>query len=103
MIVVERSLFNVNLAAVEDVRPIGETEMADNVISMRALGPDLREFMNGPRGQFLVAKALHYAIKYIGVPPAAQQSGSDREDMLFMLNGCFPNEAAILRIGGGSE
>jgi hypothetical protein len=77
--------------------------MVDNVISMRAGGPDPREFMNGPRGQFLIAKALHYAIKYISVLPAEEQSGSDREDMLFMLNGCVPNEAAIFRMGYGRE
>ena len=75
----------------------GGWNMTDNVIPMRKGEPDPCEFMNGERGQYLIAKALHYAIRYIGILPHELRSESDRNDMLFILNGCYPDFAKLQR------
>jgi hypothetical protein len=59
--------------------------------------PDPQEFLWSGRGQLIVAKALHYAIKYIGSLPEAEKPSSDRDDMLFILNNVFPEHADLLR------
>lgn len=59
--------------------------------------PDPRAFLNSPRGYFIAAKALHYAIKYIGTLPEHERPHSDRCDMVFLLNGCFADLAQVFR------
>ena len=59
--------------------------------------PDPRAFLNSPRGHFIVAKALHYAIKYIGTLPEHERPHSDRCDMVFLLNGCFADLGKVFR------
>jgi hypothetical protein len=71
--------------------------MTDNVTPMREGEPDPREFMKSGRGQYIIAKALHYAIKHIGSLPPEERPESDREDMLFILNGCYPSAAKLFR------
>ena len=59
--------------------------------------PDPRAFLNSSRGNFIVAKALHSAIKYIGTLPEHERPHSDRCDMVFLLNGCFADLANMFR------
>ena len=53
--------------------------------------------MNSPRGRYIMAKALHHAIQFIGHQAPEDRSESDREDMLFILGGCFSTEAKMVR------
>jgi hypothetical protein len=66
-------------------------------IPFQAVGAGPCELIESERGVWLLAKALHYAIKYIGTLPRDRRSGNDREEMLAILNGCFPSQAQVLR------
>ncbi len=56
-----------------------------------------QELLESQRGSYLIAKAFHYAAQQIARFPEERQAGSDASDMLFMLNGCFPDLAATFR------
>ena len=56
-----------------------------------------QELLESPRGSFLIAKAFHYAEQQISRFPEARQSSNDCEDMLKILNGCFPGLAEQFR------
>ena len=71
--------------------------MMNTVTPLHDSEPDPQEFLWSGRGQLIVAKALHYAIKYIGSLPEAEKPSSDRDDMLFILNNIFPQHADLLR------
>ncbi len=69
----------------------------DNVTPLREGEPDPVGFMSGPRGQYILAKALHYAIQHIGSQPEHMREHNDRDDMVFILNGVFPGYSKTLR------
>jgi hypothetical protein len=71
--------------------------MMTKVTPLHGSEPDPQEFMWSGRGQLILAKALHYAIKYIGSLPEAEKPSSDRDDMLFILNNLFPEHADLFR------
>ena len=71
--------------------------MVDNATTVRRGEPDPRKFMDSPRGRYIVAQALHYAIQFIGQQPPEDREDSNRDDMLFILNGCFSAEAKMVR------
>jgi hypothetical protein len=74
--------------------------MTEDTVNPMRRGEDANKFMNGPRGRYIMAKALHHAIQFIGQQPPEDRDESDREDMLFILNGCFPTEAKMVRSFG---
>ena len=60
-----------------------------------ALSP--QEKLEGPRGRYLVATALHYGVQQIQRFPDVRRADRDCADMLEILNGCFPQLAAQFR------
>ena len=68
-----------------------------NVTNIMDGEPDPMEFLKSSRGTYIMAKALHLAIKYENSLPEYQRAVSDRDDMLFILNGCFKGLAERFR------
>jgi hypothetical protein len=58
---------------------------------------DPHALLHSDRGNYLIAKALHFAIKHMGSLPKERERASGRAEMLAILNGCFPTYAMMLR------
>lgn len=59
---------------------------------------DFTALVEGPRGQWVTAKALHTAIQHINALPPQEQATSDRHDMQLILHYGYPTFAEIFRI-----
>ena len=57
-------------------------------------GMSPREKLESPRGQYLVAQALHYGVQQIMRFPEVRRADNDCDDMREILAGCFPQWAA---------
>lgn len=69
--------------------------MSDDTMDWEGMSP--REKLESPRGQYLIATALHYAVQQISRFPEVRRADRDCEDMRAILNGCFPEMAAEFR------
>ena len=69
--------------------------MTDEPMNWDELTP--REKLESPRGRYLIATAFHYAVQQISRFPEERRTDRDCEDMLTILNGCFPQMAAQFR------
>ena len=69
--------------------------MMDEMAGWDGLTP--LEKMESPRGRYLIATALHYAVQQISRFPEERRADRDCDDMRTILNGCFPQYAAQFR------
>lgn len=69
--------------------------MIDGTADWEGMSP--REKLESPRGQYLIATALHYAVQQISRFPEVRRADRDCDDMREILNGCFPELAAQFR------
>ena len=63
--------------------------MTDETMDWERMSP--QEKLASPRGRYLIAEALHYGARQIMRFPEVCRADRDCEDMLEMLNGCFPH------------
>jgi hypothetical protein len=59
---------------------------------------DFTALVEGPRAQWVTAKALHLAIQHINALPPQEQATSDRHDMQLILHYGYPTFAELFRI-----
>ena len=69
--------------------------MNDETMDWEGMSP--REKLESPRGQYLIATALHYAVQQISRFPEVRRADRDCEDMREILKDCFPEMAAQFR------
>jgi hypothetical protein len=59
---------------------------------------EFTDLVQGPRGQWLMAKALHLAIQHIDSLPPDKRSVSDQLDMQLILSQGYPTFAQLFQI-----
>ena len=58
---------------------------------------DPQACLNSPRGHYIVARALHLALRYIRGLAYREGPDTDRADMVFLLDNCFARHARVVR------
>ncbi len=71
--------------------------MMDETADWDSLSP--REKLESPRGQYLIAEALHYGVQQMMRFPDVRRPDNDCDDMREILEGCFPQWSAHFREG----
>jgi hypothetical protein len=59
---------------------------------------DFTALVEGPRAQWVTARALHLAVQHINALPPQEQATSDRHDMQLILHYGYPTFAELFRI-----
>ncbi len=71
--------------------------MMDEPTNWESMSP--HEKLESPRGQYLIAQALHYGVQQIMRFPDVRRADNDCDDMREILEGCFSQWAAHFREG----
>lgn len=75
----------------------GDAVMMDETEDWDRLSP--WEKLESPRGQYLIAQALHYGLQQMMRFPDVRRADNDCDDMREILEGCFPQWSAHFREG----